>query len=55
MTEGIRTVLHFVSDVKISREADAAPLGVPPQTDESPYVGFEADPDGNVLGLIQDR
>ena len=50
-------------------------LGVPPQTDESYYVGYEAegqhiglvpggggrlvatisDPDGNVLGLLQDR
>jgi len=73
-TQGIQTVLHPVSDLARAKDVYAALLGVPPQTDESYYVGFEAtvqepahevgggrlvatvtDPDGNVLGLLQDR
>ena len=88
-TQGIKTVLHPVSDLATAKVVYAALLGVPPQTDESYYVGFEAagqhiglvpgggpqgmtspvahdvgggrlvatvtDPDGNVLGLLQDR
>ena len=64
--QGIKTVLHPVSDLATAKEVYAALLGVPPQTDESYYVGFEefgggrlvatvTDPDGNVLGLLQDR
>ena len=77
--QGIKTVLHPVSDLATAKAVYAALLGVPPQTDESYYVGFEAagqhiglvprgepqgmtspvatvtDPDGNVLGLLQDR
>jgi hypothetical protein len=45
-TLGIKTVLHPVSDVAAAKEAYAALLGVPPRTDG---------PDGNVLGLLQDR
>jgi hypothetical protein len=82
-------VLHPVSHLATDKAVYAAVLGVPPQTDESYYVGFEAagqhmtersevqvarqagtaergggmtspvatvtDPDGNVLGLLQDR
>src|SRR5829696_10405592 len=97
-TQGIKTVLHPVSDLAPAKAVYAALLGVPPRTDESYYVGFEAegqhiglvpgggprgmtspvaywhvpdieaklaeltaagaavtDPDGNVLGLLQDR
>src|SRR5215212_5730463 len=96
-TQGIKTVLHPVSDLAAAKAVYAALLGLPPQTDGSYYVGFEAagqhiwhvpdieaklaevtaagatvkepardvgggrlvatvtDPDGNVLGLLQDR
>ena len=47
-TQGIKTVLHPVSDLAAAKAVYAALLGVPPQTDEP-------DPDGNVLGLLQDR
>jgi predicted enzyme related to lactoylglutathione lyase len=42
-TQGIKTVLHPVSDLATAKEAYAALLGVPPQTDEPYYVGFEAE------------
>ena len=42
-TQGIKTVLHPVSDLAASRAVYAALLGVPPQTTRySYYVGFEA-------------
>ena len=59
-TEGIKTVLHPVSDLAKAKPVYAALLGVPPQVDESHYVGggrlvaTVTDPDGNVLGLLQD-
>ena len=37
-----KTVLHPVSDLATAKAVYAALLGVPPQTDESYYVGFEA-------------
>jgi len=49
-TEGIKTVLHPVSDLATSKAVYAALLGVPPQTDESYYVGFEAA--GQHIGLV---
>jgi len=33
-TQGIKTVLHPVSDLATAKEVYAALLGVPPQTDE---------------------
>jgi hypothetical protein len=39
---GIKTVLHPVSDLATAKAVSAALLGVPPQTDGSDYVGFEA-------------
>src|ERR1017187_6110680 len=42
-TQGIKTVLHPVSDLATAKAVYAALLGVPPQTDESYYVGFEAE------------
>ena len=84
-TQGIKTVLHPVSDLAKAKAVYAALLGVPPQTDGSWHVpDLEAklaevtaagatvkepahdvgggrlvatvtDPDGNVLGLLQDR
>ena len=48
--EGIKTVLYPVSDLAMAKEVYAALLGVPPQTDESYYVGFEAA--GQHIGLV---
>jgi predicted enzyme related to lactoylglutathione lyase len=49
-TEGIKTVLHPVSDVATAKPVYAALLGLAPQTDESNYVGFEAA--GQHIGLV---
>ena len=40
-TQGIKTVLHPVTDLAAAKPVYAALLGVPPQNDESYYVGFE--------------
>src|SRR3981081_4150910 len=49
-TQGIKTVLHPVSDLATAKTVYAALLGVAPQTDESYYVGFEAA--GQHSGLV---
>ncbi|MFD3547193.1 VOC family protein [Streptomyces sp. NPDC058655] len=49
-TQGIKTVLHPVSDLAAAKAVYAALLGVPPETDESYYVGFEAA--GQHIGLV---
>src|ERR1700680_4194814 len=49
-TQGIKTVLHPVSDLATAKAVYAALLGVPPQADESYYVGFEAA--GQHIGLV---
>jgi predicted enzyme related to lactoylglutathione lyase len=49
-TQGIKTVLHPVSDLATSKALYTALLGVPPQTDGSYYVGFEAE--GQQVGLV---
>jgi predicted enzyme related to lactoylglutathione lyase len=49
-TQGIKTVLHPVSDLATAKVVYAALLGVPPQTDESYYVGFETA--GQHIGLV---
>jgi predicted enzyme related to lactoylglutathione lyase len=48
--QGIKTVLHPVSDLAAAKAVYAALLGVPPQADESYYVGFEAA--GQHIGLV---
>jgi predicted enzyme related to lactoylglutathione lyase len=48
--QGIKTVLHPVSDLAAAKPVYAALLGVPPSTDESYYVGFEAA--GQHIGLV---
>jgi hypothetical protein len=84
-TQGIKTVLHPVSDLAAAKAVYTALLGIPPQADAPYYVGYDAegqhiglvprggpqsmavrdvgggrlvatftDPDGNVLGLLQD-
>ena len=49
-TQGIKTVLHPVSDLAAAKPVYTALLGVPPQADESYYVGFEAA--GQHIGLV---
>ncbi|MBV9445798.1 MAG: VOC family protein [Streptosporangiaceae bacterium] len=49
-TQGIKTVLHPVSDLERAKPVYAALLGVQPQADSSYYVGFEAE--GQQIGLV---
>jgi len=49
-TEGIKIVLHPVSDLAKAKEVYAALLGMQPQADGSYYVGFEAA--GQHIGLV---
>src|SRR2546421_7932436 len=49
-SQGIKTVLHPVSDLAKAKAVYAALLGVPPQADSSYYVGFEAA--GQHIGLL---
>jgi predicted enzyme related to lactoylglutathione lyase len=49
-TQGIKTVLHPVSDLAKAKQVYAALLGVQPQNDSPYYVGFEAE--GQQIGLV---
>jgi predicted enzyme related to lactoylglutathione lyase len=49
-TEGIKTVLHPVSDPAAAKAVYAALLGIQPQTDSPYYVGFEVE--GQQIGLV---
>ena len=49
-TQGIKTVLHPVSDLAKAKAMYAALLGIAPQTDGSYYVGF--DTAGHHIGLV---
>jgi predicted enzyme related to lactoylglutathione lyase len=49
-TQGIKTVLHPVSDLEASKAVYTALLGFAPQHDSSYYVGFEAE--GQHIGLV---
>jgi predicted enzyme related to lactoylglutathione lyase len=49
-TEGIKTVLHPVSDLAAAKAVYTALLGMPPQHDADYYVGFEAA--GQHIGLV---
>jgi len=49
-TQGIKTVLHPVSDLASSKAVYAALLGVQPTADSSYYVGFDAE--GQHIGLV---
>jgi predicted enzyme related to lactoylglutathione lyase len=49
-TEGIKTVLHPVSDVEKAKPLYVALLGIEPQTDSPYYVGF--DTAGQHIGLV---
>jgi predicted enzyme related to lactoylglutathione lyase len=49
-TQGIQTVLHPVSDLEAAKAVYTALLGMPPTTDGSYYVGYEAA--GQQIGLV---
>jgi predicted enzyme related to lactoylglutathione lyase len=49
-TEGIKTVLHPVSDLATAKAVYTALLGTPPQTDEPYYVGYQTA--GQQIGLV---
>jgi len=49
-TQGIKTVLHPVSDLASAKAVYVALLGISPQADSDYYVGFEAE--GQHIGLV---
>ena len=49
-TDGIKTVLHPVSDLDRAKAMYTALLGRPPQTDSPHYVGFDVA--GQHIGLV---
>jgi predicted enzyme related to lactoylglutathione lyase len=49
-TEGVKTILHPVTDLAKAKAVYEALLGVPPQSDAPYYVGFEAA--GQQIGLV---
>ena len=49
-TQGVQILLHPVSDLVAAKALYTALLGVPPQSDSSYYVGFEAA--GQQIGLV---
>jgi predicted enzyme related to lactoylglutathione lyase len=49
-TEGIKTVLHPVTDLAAAKPVYTALLGMPPQHDADYYVGFDAA--GQHIGLV---
>lgn len=49
-TQGIKTVLHPVSDLARAKTVYTALLGVEPQTDGPYYVGFDVE--GQHIGLV---
>jgi predicted enzyme related to lactoylglutathione lyase len=48
--QGIKTVLHPVSDVERAKAVYTALLGIEPQTDSAYYVGFDVA--GQHIGLV---
>jgi predicted enzyme related to lactoylglutathione lyase len=49
-TQGIKTVLHPVSDLATAKKVYAALLGIAPQHDALFYVGFDVE--GQHIGLV---
>src|ERR1700690_3728703 len=49
-TQGIKTVLHPVSDLAAAKAVYAALLGVEPSADAPYYVGYDAE--GQHIGLV---
>jgi predicted enzyme related to lactoylglutathione lyase len=52
-TEGVKTVLHPVTDLAKATEMYTALLGIQPQHDSAYYVGF--DTAGQHIGLVPNR
>jgi predicted enzyme related to lactoylglutathione lyase len=50
LTQGIKTVLHPVSDLEKAKAVYTALLGLPPQHDAPYYVGY--DTEGQHIGLV---
>jgi predicted enzyme related to lactoylglutathione lyase len=49
-TQGIKIVLHPVTDLESAKAVYTALLGMPPQADSSYYVGYDAA--GQHIGLV---
>jgi predicted enzyme related to lactoylglutathione lyase len=49
-TQGVKTLLHPVSDLAKAKEVYSALLGIEPQHDAPYYVGYEAE--GQHIGLV---
>ena len=49
-TEGIKTVLHPVSDLAAAKAVYTALIGIEPQADAPYYVGYDAE--GQHIGLV---
>jgi predicted enzyme related to lactoylglutathione lyase len=49
-TQGIKTVLHPVTDLAKAKAVYSALLGIEPQADAPYYVGYEAE--GQQIGLV---
>jgi predicted enzyme related to lactoylglutathione lyase len=49
-TQGVKTVLHPVSDMAAAKAVYTALLGFPPQTDSEYYVGYDGE--GQHIGLL---
>jgi predicted enzyme related to lactoylglutathione lyase len=49
-TQGIKTVLHPVSDLEKAKAVYTALIGIPRQTDDDYYVGYEAE--DQHIGLV---
>ena len=49
-TQGIKIVLHPVSDMAAAKPVYTALLGIPPQADSDYYVGFDVE--GQHIGLV---
>ena len=49
-TEGVKTILHPVSDLDAAKKVYSALLGMAPQSDAPYYVGYDAE--GQQIGLV---
>jgi predicted enzyme related to lactoylglutathione lyase len=49
-TEGIKTILHPVSDLEKAKAVYSALIGTTPQADSAYYVGYDAE--GQHIGLV---
>jgi predicted enzyme related to lactoylglutathione lyase len=49
-TQGIKTVLHPVTDLAAAKAVYTALLGTPPQADAAYYVGYDVE--GQHIGLV---